>query len=73
VSKGGAQRKRESASTEPAQSSRVTPPANRSTPTRRINWVWIALMVLVLVGLVGGYFVSVVGGTDPTTTLPPPG
>lgn len=73
MSKGGAQRKREGASTEPAQSSRVTPPSTRSTSTRRINWVWVALIVLVLVGLVGGFFVSLVSGTSPTTTLPLPG
>ncbi len=73
MSKGGAQRKRAGASSEPATSSRVTPAASRTAPARRANWVWIVLIVLVLVGLVGGFFVSLVAGTDPTTTLPPPG
>jgi hypothetical protein len=74
VSKGGAQRKREGSSTEPATSSRVTAAAPRTAPARRTNWVWIVLIVLVLVGLVGGFFVSLVAGTDPTTTtLTPPG
>jgi hypothetical protein len=73
VSRGGAQRKRDGSSTESAPSSRVTAPSRRSTSARRTNWLWIVLIVLVLVGLVGGFFVSLVAGTDPTTTLPPPG
>jgi hypothetical protein len=74
VSKGGAQRKRQGSSAEPVTSSRVTAAAPRTTPARRTNWVWIVLIVLVLVGLIGGFFVSLVAGTDPTTTtLPLPG
>jgi hypothetical protein len=55
-------------------SNRITAAAPRTASARRTNWVWIVLIVLVLVGLVGGFFVSLVAGTDPTTTtLVPPG
>jgi F0F1-type ATP synthase assembly protein I len=70
VSKGGAARKREGKDTPPPASARVTPPAPRTTQARKVNWLAVVLISLVLVGLVGGFFISLVAGTDPTTTIP---
>ncbi len=76
MSRGGAERKRAGEAASEAGSSRVTAPAQRSSSTRRPNWAVLILVGLVMVGLVGGYFVALAsGGGQPasttTTTLAP--
>ena len=74
MSRGGAAHRRSKDST-PALSTRVTAPSTGGQP-RRTNWIAVALIVLVLVGLIGGFFVSMVStspsvDTTPTSTSPP--
>jgi hypothetical protein len=75
MSRGGAEKKRStdhgSDGTAAPSSGRVT--AKSSTaPARRTNWLVLTVVILVLLGLVGGFFVALVsGGVDPTTTVPP--
>ena len=76
MSRGGAERKRAGEAAPAAGSSRVTSPAQRSSSTRRPNWAVLILVGMVMVGLVGGYFVALAsGGGQPasttTTTLAP--
>jgi hypothetical protein len=71
VSRGGAERRRTSAQGEPSTTStRVTAPRPAASATRKVNWWAVVLIVLVLVGLIGGFFVSLATGTDPTSTDP---
>ena len=71
MSRGGAERNRAGADA-PATgtSSRVTAPTRSTGPARRTNWVVVVMITLVMLGLVGGFFISLVAGTDPTTTVP---
>ena len=70
MSRGGAERRRGATQgQQPTTSSRVTAP-RPAGPARKVNWWVLALIVLVLVGLVGGFFVSLASGTDPTSTVP---
>ncbi len=68
MSRGGAARQR--AGKEPTEpSSRITAPPPKAKEHRRINWVVAVMVSLVLIGLVGGYFVALMGASsDPTTT-----
>ena len=54
MSKGGAAKRRDATNA----SGRITPPSEPDPPTRGVNWVVLIVTVLVLVGLVGSYFVA---------------
>lgn len=74
MSRGGAEKKRStdhgSDGAAATSSGRVT--AKSSTaPARRTNWLVLTVVILVLIGLVGGFFVALVTGTDPATTTIP--
>lgn len=69
MSRGGAARQRAGDAAPATGSSRVTAPGHRSGPTRRTNWVVVVLITLVMLGLVGGYFVAFAkSGTSSTDT-----
>ncbi len=71
MSRGGAERNRAGADAPATNSSgRITAPTRSSGPARRTNWVVVLLITLVMLGLVGGFFISLVAGSDPTTTVP---
>ena len=71
MSRGGAERNRAGADAPTAStSSRVTARTRGAGPARRTNWLVVVLITLVMLGLVGGFFISLVAGTDPATTVP---
>ena len=69
MSRGGAARQRAGDAAPATGAAGSRRPAERSGPTRRTNWVVVVLITLVMVGLVGGYFVAFAkGGTSGTDT-----
>lgn len=56
MSKGGAAKRRE----ESKPSGRVTPPTPAPKPAKGVNWVVLILTALVLLGLVGSFFVALI-------------
>ncbi len=68
MSRGGAARKRAGTAAPDTGSTRVTAPSPRRDTQRRTNWVVVVMITLVMLGLVGGYFVAFAGGGSSATT-----
>lgn len=56
MSKGGAAKRREGS--DPA--GRVTPPTPAPKPAQGVNWVVLIITLLILLGLVGSFFVALI-------------